>query len=101
MAKDFVNFYNKTIKAVAASKGIAIVGMYSFLNNIKAHGLVTDGITLTSNFISGGIFSLDDVHLTPRDYAIVADQFIKAINLQYNLNIPLANIAGYRAVKFP
>jgi lysophospholipase L1-like esterase len=101
LAKDYVNSYNTTIKAVAASKGIAVVDMYGFLNDIKAHGLVTDGITLTSNFISGGIFSLDGVHLTPRGYAVVANQFIKAINAQYNSNIPLSNVASYRAVKFP
>lgn len=101
LAKDYVNSYNTAIKSIAASKGIAVADMYTFLNDIKAHGLVTDGITLTSNFISGGIFSLDGVHLTPRGYALVANQFIKAINAQYNANIPLANVASYRGVKFP
>ncbi|MEX8547095.1 MAG: SGNH/GDSL hydrolase family protein [Mucilaginibacter sp.] len=101
LAKDYVNSYNTTIKTVAASKGIAVVDMYSFLNDIKAHGLVVDGLTLTSNYITGGIFSLDGVHLTPRGYAIVANQFIKTINAQYNSNIPLTSVATYRAVKFP
>ena len=101
LAKDYINSYNTTIKAVAASKGIAVVDMYSFLNDIKAHGLVVDGLTLTSNHITGGIFSLDGVHLTPRGYAIVANQFIKTINAQYNSNIPLTSVANYRGVKFP
>ena len=101
LAKDYVNSYNTTIKTVAVSKGIAVVDMYSFLNDIKAHGLVEDGLTLTSNYITGGIFSLDGVHLTPRGYAIVANQFIKTINAQYNANIPLTSVATYRAVKFP
>lgn len=101
LAKDYVNSYNTTIKAVAASKGLAVADMYSFLNQIKATGLVVDGLTLTSNYISGGIFSLDGVHLTPRGYAIVANEFIKMINAQYNSNIPLTSVANYRAVKFP
>ncbi|WP_299291975.1 SGNH/GDSL hydrolase family protein [uncultured Mucilaginibacter sp.] len=101
LAKDYINSYNTTIKAVAASKGIAVADMYSFLNDIKAHGLVVDGLTLTSNYITGGIFSLDGVHLTPRGYAIVANQFIKTINAQYNSNIPLTGVANYRGVKFP
>ncbi len=101
LTKDYVNSYNTTIKAVAASKGIAVADMYSFLNDIKAHGLVVDGLTLTSNYITGGIFSLDGVHLTPRGYAIVANQFIKTINAQYNSNIPLTSVASYRGVKFP
>jgi lysophospholipase L1-like esterase len=101
LAKDYVNAYNVTIKAVAASKGIAVADMYTFLNGIKANGLVVDGINLNSNYISGGIFSLDGVHLTPRGYAVVANQFIKAINAQYGSNIPLANVSNYRSVKFP
>ncbi|MDB4927331.1 MAG: family lipolytic protein, partial [Mucilaginibacter sp.] len=53
------------------------------------------------NYISGGIFSLDGVHLTPRGYSIVANQFITAINNQYNSTIPLANVSAYNGVLFP
>jgi len=101
ITKDFVVSYNNTIKSIASSKGIAVADMYTFLNNIKANGLVVDGININSNYISGGLFSLDGVHLTPRGYAIVANQFIKAANAQYNSNIPLANVASYRGVKLP
>jgi hypothetical protein len=101
LTKDYVNSYNNTIKSVAASKGIAVNDMYTFLNNVKANGLVVDGVNLSSAYISGGLFSLDGVHLTPRGYAIVANEYIKAINAQYGSNIPLANVASYRGVKFP
>jgi len=101
LTQDYVNAYNATIKSVASSKGLAIFDAYTFLNDIKAHGLVVDGINLSSAYISGGIFSLDGIHLTPRGYAIVANEFIKAINKQYNASIPLANVSSYRGVKFP
>ncbi|ASU36747.1 SGNH/GDSL hydrolase family protein [Mucilaginibacter xinganensis] len=101
ITRDYVTAYNNTIKSVADSKGIAVADMYTFLNDIKAHGLLIDGINLSSNYISGGLFSLDGVHLTPRGYAIVANQFINAINSKYGSNIPLANISSYRAVKLP
>jgi len=101
MTQDYVNSYNATIKAAASAKGLAIFDAYTFLNDIKAHGLVVDGINLSSAYISGGIFSLDGIHLTPRGYAIVANEFIKAINKQYNASIPLANVSSYRGVKFP
>ena len=63
--------------------------------------MIEDGIPLSSNYISGGIFSLDGVHLTPRGYAIVANEFIKAINSKYGSNIPLTNITNYTGVKLP
>ncbi len=101
LTQDYVQSYNTTIKSVAAAKGLAVFDSYTFLNNVKAHGLIEDGISLNSNYISGGIFSLDGVHLTPRGYAIVANEFIKAINAKYGSTIPLASVSDYSGVKFP
>lgn len=101
LTQEHVLSYNSTITSIAASKGLAVFDAYTFLNNIKQSGLVIDGLNLNSNYISGGLFSLDGVHLTPRGYAIVANEFIKAINSKYGSNIPLANVANYRGVKFP
>ena len=101
IVKAYVKSYNNSIKTVAASKGLAVFDAFTFLSNIKTNGLAIDGMNLTSNYISGGIFSLDGVHLTPRGYAIVANQFIQAINNQYGSSIPLANITAYNGVTFP
>ena len=101
LVKGYVDDYNKTIKSVAATKGLAVFDAYTFLNNVKAHGLLVDGVSLSSSFISGGIFSLDGVHLTPRGYAIVANEFIKSINSTYGSSIPAVNVGQYRGVKFP
>ncbi|TSD65846.1 G-D-S-L family lipolytic protein [Inquilinus sp. KBS0705] len=101
LTKDYVDAYNTTIKSVAAAKGLAVFDAYTFLNNLKAHGMIVNGISVNSSYISGGIFSLDGVHLTPRGYAIVANEFIKAINSTYNSSIPLADVSAYRGVKFP
>jgi hypothetical protein len=101
LTESYVSSYNETIKSIAAAKGLAVFDAFTFLNNIKLHGLVVNGVSLNSGYISGGIFSLDGVHLTPRGYAIVANEFIKAINAKYGSSIPLANISDYRGVKFP
>lgn len=101
MTLDYVNAYNTTIKSIAASKGLAVFDAFAFLNDIKQHGLLINGVSLNSKYISGGIFSLDGVHLTPRGYVIVANQFISAINKQYSANIPSADVAAYNGVKFP
>jgi hypothetical protein len=101
LTEDYVTSYNATITSVAQQKGLAVFDAYTFLNNVKAHGLLINGIALSSSYISGGIFSLDGVHLTPRGYAIVANEFIKAINAKYGSSIPLADISAYSSVKFP
>jgi len=98
---DYIKSYNTTIKSVAAAHGLAVFDAYTFLENVQRFGLVVDGIGLNSNYISGGLFSLDGVHLTPRGYAIVANQFIDAINAQYGSSIPEADVANYHGILFP
>jgi len=101
MVKDYVNSYNNTIKSVATSKGLAVFDAFAFLTSLKANGLLINGVSLSSGYISGGIFSLDGVHLTPRGYSIVANQFISAINTQYGSTIPTVNVSAYNGVTFP
>jgi hypothetical protein len=96
VTKDYVNAYNVTIKSIAQQKGLAVFDAFTFLNDIKAHGILVDGVSASSSYISGGIFSLDGVHLTPRGYALVANEYIKAINKTYNASIPTVNISNYR-----
>lgn len=98
--KDYVNSYNSTIKSLANSKGLAIADTYTYLNLVKA-GVAIQGININSAFITGGAFSLDGVHLTPRGNAVIANVFIDAINGKYASTIPTIDITKYRGVKFP
>lgn len=100
IAKDYVMSYNASIKAIATAKNLAIVDINQILNDVKL-GEVYNGITVNSSFISGNAFSLDGVHLTPIGNAVIANEFINAINLKYNSNIPQVSVANYRGVKFP
>ncbi|MFC3559690.1 SGNH/GDSL hydrolase family protein [Pedobacter jamesrossensis] len=98
--KDYVISYNSTIKSIADSKGLAIADTYSYLNQVKT-GIVISGVGINSSFITGGAFSLDGVHLTPRGNAVIANVFIDAINGKYGSNISAIDITQYRGVKFP
>ncbi|KQN35867.1 G-D-S-L family lipolytic protein [Pedobacter sp. Leaf41] len=98
--KDYVNSYNSTIKSLANSKGLAVADTYTYLNMVKA-GIAIQGININSAFITGGAFSLDGIHLTPRGNAVIANVFIDAINSKYNSTIPSIDITKYRGVKFP
>ena len=101
LVKDYVTAYNASIKSIASAKGLGVFDAYNFLINLKQSGSVINGVTLSAAYITGGVFSLDGVHLTPRGYAIEANEFIKAANLQYNSTIPQVNISNYGGVKFP
>ena len=96
-----VTSYNQTITSVAAAKGLAVFDAFAFLNTLKQKGLLVNGVTLSASYITGGLFSLDGVHLTPKGYAIEANEFIKAINAKYSASIPLADVNSYNSVTFP
>ncbi len=97
---DYVNAYNATIRSVANANGLALVDAYTILNEYSA-GKKVNGVAFSAAFITGNIFSLDGIHLTPIGYAIVANEFIKAINTKYASSIPTVDITKYRGVKFP
>ncbi|TAD96162.1 MAG: G-D-S-L family lipolytic protein [Bacteroidetes bacterium] len=89
--------FNAIIKEVADSKKVPVVDTYNYLNTFKG-GRVVNGLSLNTGFISGGLFSLDGVHLTPRGYAMTANEFLKVINASYNANLPLLDISQYAGV---
>ncbi|MCW3805772.1 SGNH/GDSL hydrolase family protein [Plebeiibacterium marinum] len=95
--------YNNTIKAIANSQdyNLAFVDLNALMNKVSNEVFVVDGIEYTSTFVTGGVFSLDGIHATGRGSAIIANEFIKAINEKYNCNIPEAAVNEYSAVEFP
>lgn len=98
--KDYVNSYNSSIKSLATSKGLAIADTYAYFNQVKT-GINVQGVGINASFITGGAFSLDGVHLTPRGNAVIANVFIDAINAKYGSTVPNIDITQYRGVKFP
>jgi len=94
--------YNSTIKSVAESKGLAFVDMNAKMNELNsASGISWNGVKYNATFVTGGTFSLDGVHLTGRGYAIVANEFIKAINNKYKSTLPQVDPNKYSGVTFP
>lgn len=94
--------YNTTIKALAEAKGLAFVDMNAKMVELNSKsGISWNGVKYSATFVTGGTFSLDGVHLTGRGYAVVANEFIKAINLKYNSTLPQVDPNKYSGVTFP
>jgi hypothetical protein len=87
--------YNATISGIAASKGLAFVDARQLMIDLNEGGIVSNGFTLTSALVFGTAFSLDGVHPTARGYALIANEFSKAINDTYNSTLPMVDISKY------
>jgi len=92
--------YNSIIKGQAEARGLALFDANQFFTSIQG-GFANNNVTYSPAYISGNLFSLDGVHPTPRGYAVIANEMIKAINSKYSANIPTVDETQYRAVLFP
>ncbi len=84
--------YNQAIQGLASQYDLAFVDANALLIELGTTGFtLADGSVVTSNFGTGGGFSLDGVHPSPRGYAILATAFTEAINAKFGSNLPPVN----------
>ena len=89
--------YNASILSIANTKGLAFVNSNAVLAQVATPmGFSANGFTITSAFVTGGGFSLDGVHPSPRGYALIANKFLEAINAKYGSNFTGVNLGNYR-----
>jgi lysophospholipase L1-like esterase len=99
LVNNATNNFNNSIRAIAASKDLAVADMNAILGQLVEGLRVEDGQIYTANYfstdrLSTTLFSLDGVHPNARGYALVANEVIKVINEHYNANLPQIS-AGY------
>lgn len=91
--------FNSTIENAANNAGLAFVDANTLLNQLANGGIESGDYVLTSDLVTGGAFSLDGVHPNSRGYALIANEFLKAIDATYGSNFEasgnLVNIANY------
>ena len=97
---DAITAYNVKLRATADAFGLAFVDVNAFINSVRT-GIDYDGQTIRAKFVEGGAYSLDGVHLTPLGNALLANEFIKAINAKYGSTIPRIDATSYQGVAFP
>lgn len=96
--KNTVDAYNVIISQVAEQNGLGYVDARSLLNQLSEGGISFDEGTITSEFVRGGAFSLDGIHLTPRGNAVMSNKIIDVINDKYNAEVPKVNPGAYGTI---
>ena len=100
LVKAATDAFNIKIKGVATAKGLAFVDTNAVMSQISNGGITANGFTVTGTFVTGGGFSTDGVHPSPRGYALIANKFIEAINTTYSSNLKGVDLGNYR-ILFP
>jgi hypothetical protein len=87
--------YNAQISSLAQGAGYKVFDTAAILADIAKHGREYAGITLTSAYLAGGIFSYDGVHPSATGYAIVADELVQFVNANYGTKVSRVDMAKY------
>lgn len=87
--------FNAIIKQAATDKGLAFVDANMLLRQLASNGLRFGNYHLSSQFVTGGAFSLDGIHLSARANAYVANQFMQSINATYGSTLRMYGPENY------
>lgn len=88
---------NSAISAAAASKNIPVVDLAPFVARFtQPGGYNLAGVRLSLAFLTGGLISYDGFHPTDLGYTLIANEFIRVINREYETRIPFASIFSYQ-----
>jgi hypothetical protein len=85
--------YNAAIASEAAARGYALVDLHGLLQQVATAGIAIGGVTYTSAFITGGLFSLDGVHPDDLAHGVICNAMIDAVNAKFGSSLPRANLA--------
>ena len=87
-----INSYNQVIQQQTSAAGGTLVDTHSYFATLAA-GVSINGVTANNTFL-GGLFSLDGIHPTNTGYALLANQFIAALNTKFSMSIPAVNASA-------
>ena len=101
MAQNATNAFNGTIAAAAAAYNAVVFDINTLLKQVNEQGYSIAGEVYTTQFVAGGLFSLDGVHPSSRGYAIVANEMLKVLNSSYEMDIPYVDVSTIPGIPLP
>ena len=98
--KNAIASYNQVIETKALQYNLALADMNAYFKTVKT-GIMDNGVLFNSALVTGGFFSLDGYCPCQKGYALIANQFLKAIDTKYQSAIPPVNVNNYQGISFP
>lgn len=87
-----VDQYNAVIAQQASAAGAVLVDIHAYLQTLGQNGITINNYNATATFL-GGLFGLDGIHPTNTGYALIANQYIAAINAAVKTNIAPVDVS--------
>jgi lysophospholipase L1-like esterase len=78
--------FSQIVQNLATEYGLAFVDLKLVLAEAATTGIMFDEFNLNADFITGGLVSVNGIHLTARGYALMANEFLEQIDATYGSN---------------
>lgn len=92
--------YNTTIQNAANANGLAMVDAKSIMDRLVSGGIRFGNYHMSATYVTGGAFSLDGIHPSARGYALIANEFTRAINAKYGSTLKQVDLGQYQ-IQYP
>lgn len=87
---------NTALDSIVANRPwTAKVDWNTLLADIRANGFKVGATTYTTDFVTGGLFSLDGVHPNDLANAVITNALIDAVNARWGATVPRLNVTDY------
>lgn len=87
-----LDLFNRSIARLAGERGAALVDLNALLRATATTGISFGGTVYTSEFVTGGFFSLDGVHPTDFGQGVLCNAMIEAVNARFGAHVPLLDL---------
>jgi phospholipase/lecithinase/hemolysin len=91
-----VSEYNQVIAQQVSASGGILIDMHAIIDGLSQTGVTINGYTATTGYL-GGLFGLDGIHPTNTGYALIANQYIGAINAALKTSIQQVDVGTVAA----
>jgi GDSL-like Lipase/Acylhydrolase len=90
-----VRVNNQAIRDIASANGATVLDLNAIFTEFTEDGRNVGGVVVTEEFLTGGLFGYDGLHLTDMGYALLANEWIAAINASGAATLPLVDLGPF------
>ncbi len=96
--------YDAAIERLAAERGLPVVDVRGLVHRLATGGVLSDGVLLSADYLTGQAFSLDGATFTPKGYGLVTNLLIAVVNARFGTAIDpvrTADLPGIPLLSIP
>lgn len=88
LIRNATNGYNATIAALAAAHDLPVVDVRTLFDEFALGTLVSDGVRVSNEFVTGQAFSLDGFSLTAKGNGVLVNRMLAVLNARFGSRLP-------------